>query len=593
MFRLIMSAVAVWLVATAMPFSKSPAHAAIPPLIQIQGVARDGGGSPLADGNYQMQFSIFDDSSSGTLAWSETQASVSVSGGMFSAALGTVAALGEFAFGAADRWIEVSIGANPPLPRIRLATSPYAFRVSTIDGATGGMVSGDVTIAGKASIGFGHTNTGIAAFVAGQGNIASGDWSTVSGGDGNAAHGSHNTIGGGIANITDDYWTTVGGGNHNWAGAGSTIAGGFTNAAGGSYSTIGGGSWNRARGQFAVVAGGGGNAIEDSNSALGDWSAIGGGRRNFAHGEANTVAGGLGNITDDYFSSIGGGNHNWAGAGSTIAGGFINAAGGWYSTIGGGSWNRAWGQFAVVAGGGGELITDSNSAIGNYSTVSGGRMNVASGVGAVVAGGARNTASGRSAFVAGGVDNIALGKLSFAGGRRALAAHIGAFVWADSLIDTVSSPGINTFTVRASGGIWLGTTSTPSIPVDDFLNTSTGAHLTSGGVWTNASDRDAKENFTEVDRDDLLSRIDKLSIMRWNYRAEDDSVMHIGPAAQDFRALFNVGTDDKSISTIDPSGISLAAIQALSEKNERLEREVTELRKQVSEILKQLGTKHE
>ena len=37
--------------------------------------------------------------------------------------------------------------------------------------------------------------------------------------------------------------------------------------------------------------------------------------------------------------------------------------------------------------------------------------------------------------------------------------------------------------------------------------------------------------------------------------------MHIGPMAQDFYKLFNLGNDDKSISTIDPSGIALAAIK--------------------------------
>ena len=33
--------------------------------------------------------------------------------------------------------------------------------------------------------------------------------------------------------------------------------------------------------------------------------------------------------------------------------------------------------------------------------------------------------------------------------------------------------------------------------------------------------------------------------------------------AQDFKASFNVGVDDKSISTIDPAGISLLAIKEL------------------------------
>jgi hypothetical protein len=55
----------------------------------------------------------------------------------------------------------------------------------------------------------------------------------------------------------------------------------------------------------------------------------------------------------------------------------------------------------------------------------------------------------------------------------------------------------------------------------------------------------------------------QLPIETWTYRAEDSRVRHIGPMAQDFYAAFGVGSDDKSISTIDADGVSLAAIQGL------------------------------
>ena len=50
-------------------------------------------------------------------------------------------------------------------------------------------------------------------------------------------------------------------------------------------------------------------------------------------------------------------------------------------------------------------------------------------------------------------------------------------------------PRLNTVSMRASGGIWLGTTSSPSITSGHFIDTSTGAYLTSTGTWTNNSDR--------------------------------------------------------------------------------------------------------
>lgn len=46
-------------------------------------------------------------------------------------------------------------------------------------------------------------------------------------------------------------------------------------------------------------------------------------------------------------------------------------------------------------------------------------------------------------------------------------------------------------------------------------------------------------------------------------KKQNDSIRHIGPMAQDFCAAFEVGHDDKRISTIDADGVALASIQAL------------------------------
>ena len=78
-----------------------------------------------------------------------------------------------------------------------------------------------------------------------------------------------------------------------------------------------------------------------------------------------------------------------------------------------------------------------------------------------------------------------------------------------------------------------------------------------GGVWTNASDRNLKENIIEVNGAEVLTKINQLPISQWNYKREGVGVKHIGPMAQDFYNLFACGSDDKSISTIDPAGISL------------------------------------
>ncbi len=239
----------------------------------------------------------------------------------------------------------------------------------------------------------------------------------------------------------------------------------------------------------------------------------------------------------------------------TIGGGYLNLAG----DLAGSVDDR---EFSTVGGG------ISNNATGSSATIAGGSGNTASGTVATVGGGTGNVASGLNGTVPGGNSNTAGGSYSFAAGRRAKALHSGTFVWGDAEAPgaDVASTGVDQFIVRASGGIWLGTTNTPSLDIaTNFLTTSTGARLTIGGVWTNNSDRAAKDRFEPVDGRDLLSRVARLPISKWSYKVEDGSVRHIGPMAQDFAATFGVGGDDRSIGTVDADGVALAAIQALYE----------------------------
>jgi len=104
------------------------------------------------------------------------------------------------------------------------------------------------------------------------------------------------------------------------------------------------------------------------------------------------------------------------------------------------------------------------------------------------------------------------------------------------------------------------------------------------GSISQSSDRNLKDNFTPVSGSEILQRIEKLPIFQWNYKAEDPSVKHIGPVAQDFHAIFGVGNDDKSISTIDPAGISLAGIQELIRQNREMKEELEQLREVVNTL---------
>jgi len=320
-----------------------------------------------------------------------------------------------------------------------------------------------------------------------------------------------------------------------------------------------------------------------------------------------TIAGGgtlsaTNRVTDDYGSVLGGVN-NRAGDASgttsdhpyaTVAGGFSNTANGADSFIGGGSANTTTDTDAVVAGGtlnhaafrgfvGGGL--NNTAAGGSVNTVAGGSNNMAGGSGSAIGGGTNNEASGISATVPGGDSNFANGNYSFAAGRQAKTNYAGVFVWGDSTAANVASTGADQFIVRASGGMWFGTTSSPSFDIaTDFLRTSTGAHLTIGGVWTDNSDRDSKENFQQVDKRDVLFRLVSLPITRWSYKAEGCDIEHLGPMAQDFSAAFGLGSDERSISTLDSSGVALAAIQGLYEIVKEKDGEIEKLKARLSKL---------
>ena len=192
-------------------------------------------------------------------------------------------------------------------------------------------------------------------------------------------------------------------------------------------------------------------------------------------------------------------------------------------------------------------------------------------------GGRNNLAFGSYSNV-GGENDTASGDFSVAIGAVAKAQHHGSIVIAANSggiasWDSIASGGAEQLVIRADGGIYLTNVAANAPYAPQYLiYTVGGAFLSGNGLnWTNASDKNQKENFTDIDSEELLKKISELPISRWNYKEEDETVTHIGPVAQDFYALFGVGADDVSISTIDPAGIALAAIKELYQKSKRVD----------------------
>lgn len=228
--------------------------------------------------------------------------------------------------------------------------------------------------------------------------------------------------------------------------------------------------------------------------------------------------------------------------------------------------------------------------IGDYSVAIG--QDVRASASNAVAFGLRSTAAQQSSFAA-GEDNTASGAASVALGYHAHTnARQGSFVFSDrSSVDTLRAGVNHSANWRVSGGFRIFTSSNLSTGVtiqsgasvsnwgqsNAVISTSTGAYLSTSGVWTNTSDVNRKHLFERVAGEDVLTRLRSMPITSWSYRTDNDGIRHLGPTAQDFRAAFGLGSDDVTIGTVDADGVALAAAQALDARTTEQQRRIEAL----------------
>jgi trimeric autotransporter adhesin len=416
---------------------------------------------------------------------------------------------------------------------------------------------------------------------------------------------------------------------------GAVVAGGgsstFPNNAHARYTAIGGGEGNNTMRPFSAIGGGRFNFSEASHSVIaggfdndvyGDYGTVGGGEQNVADASHSTVGGGLGNIVREREA--------------VIAGGERNTASGIGSAVGGGKNNSAAAGYSVVAGG----LDNTNTSSGLHTAILGGARNRNSGItGSAILGGHDNLIqTGIGATILGGGSNVASAGYAVAGGFAARAEHWGSFVWnSDLWAVPFSSTGNNQFLINAHGGVGIGHNAPTAAlhvrsgggrPQLELTQTTVGdwarirlgvsggrawdlsvgsgpnawMHFYNGGAdvmtiqpngtvsaiaFNQTSDRNVKTGFTPVDAADVLARVLELPLHRWQY-TNDPAVTHLGPTAQDFRAAFSLGSDERHISTIDADGVALAALQGLNRKlEEKLaerDRELEALRARLERI---------
>ncbi len=223
---------------------------------------------------------------------------------------------------------------------------------------------------------------------------------------------------------------------------------------------------------------------------------------------------------------------------------------------------------AVAIGSGAQAANDDALAMGPSS--------IANGLGSITIG--PSVASGAFA-VAIGLQNKASANFSVAIGKNARANRQGSLILSDGCAgfssDSVYATANNQFVARGCGGIRFYTSQ----------NLSSGVVVAPGGSsWSSVSDRNLKENFAAVDGEALLARLQSVPVTTWNYKAQDGSIRHMGPMAQDFYAAFGVGEDSLRINTVDIDGVALAGVQALEARTRAQDARIAELEAELAAL---------
>jgi hypothetical protein len=273
-------------------FWETSVFAAIPHLINYQGMLTDNSGTPL-NGSYNIIFKIYNDPSAGTKKWEEIQPSVSVTNGLFNVILGSVTPINlDFS---EDYWLDITVEGEHMPSRLRLTSVGYAYRALVADSALAVTPGSGSNWHISNHVLYSNSYWGIAR--GGAGNILTGDSVNThvnlgvasSTGFGSPSDIGYETVSGGLSNTAKFSFATVGGGQNNTANYGyATVGGGQNNEAGGPWATVGGGIGNRASFDYfaPTVAGG------KENTAWKAYATVGGGYENYAFGEAATIPGG-------------------------------------------------------------------------------------------------------------------------------------------------------------------------------------------------------------------------------------------------------------------------------------------------------------
>ena len=129
---------------------------------------------------------------------------------------------------------------------------------------------------------------------------------------------------------------------------------------------------------------------------------------------------------------------------------------------------------------------------------------------------------------------------------------------------TIGAGSIDRITIDRDGNVGFAV-SRPEHP----LEMASGAHVTAGGVWTNRSSRDSKEQIADLSAADALAAVMQLEPVTFRYKAEQDED-YIGFIAEDVPSLLATN-DRESLSAMDVVAALTRVVQEQQGRIEELE----------------------
>jgi hypothetical protein len=137
--------------------------------------------------------------------------------------------------------------------------------------------------------------------------------------------------------------------------------------------------------------------------------------------------------------------------------------------------------------------------------------------------------------------------------------------------NTTTPIGTPRLTIIGNGNVGIGT-QTPSYP----LQMASGAHVTVGGVWTDASSREYKENIKNLKVEDAMEALKGLNPVTFNYKSSSIE-SHVGFVAEDVPDLIAT-KDRKGLSPMDIVAVLTKVVQEQQNAISSLKEELNELK---------------